>query len=603
MSDPQQPAPDAPAVLRMEVGADGLFHAVLPPDVARLLIDASQTERWQAIRATASGDPATPGTVLEMHIRDISEEQKNKEALRVSEARHRLLADSARDVVWTMAPDGRVTYISPAILQVRGYTPEEAMAHTLDETLTPASAADSAGYFIGMLQAIAEGRRPDPYRGDMEYKCKDGSTYWTEVLAFPVLDEKGRLLELLGVTRDMSDRHALEAERRESQRMESLGRMAAGVAHEINNGLAIIRAASEQLPAEVPGSAEAQQRYDMILQSIDRASGLSAQLLSFSRRQHRTPERTRIGALLEGARSLLGRIAAPQATVDLTLDDATADAVVDVDHGHFEQVLLHLVANARDAMPRGGVVRVRAGVSELTGALTTTRTGKIPPGEYVTVAVEDDGVGMDPDVYSQLFEPFFTTKPQDKGTGLGLPTVFGILKQHNAGITVESEAGKGSRFTVYWPMHGRVAAAPGRPAAAPIAPLPERTGRPVILVVDDEQSLLALTKRAVERLGCEALTASSGREALRLVHERTGAIDLLLTDVRMPEMTGTELVDTLIQQGKDLPVLFVSGQLDAPIPTHWPATVPRRFLAKPYKREQLVHEFSEMGVLAATTPK
>lgn len=263
MSDPQQPTPDAPAVLRMEVGADGLFHAVLPPDVARLLLDATQTERWQAIRATASGDPATPGTVLEMHIRDISEEQKNKEALRVSEARHRLLADSARDVVWTMAPDGRVTYISPAIQQVRGYTPEEAMAHTLEETLTPASAADSAGYFIGMLQAIAEGRRPEPYRGDMEYKCKDGSTYWTEVLAFPVLDEKGRLLELVGVTRDMSDRHALEAERRESQRMESLGRMAAGVAHETNNVLAIIRAATEQLPAEVAGSAEAQQRYDM----------------------------------------------------------------------------------------------------------------------------------------------------------------------------------------------------------------------------------------------------------------------------------------------------------------------------------------------------
>jgi CheY-like chemotaxis protein len=152
-------------------------------------------------------------------------------------------------------------------------------------------------------------------------------------------------------------------------------------------------------------------------------------------------------------------------------------------------------------------------------------------------------------------------------------------------------------------MHGRVAAAPERPAAAPIAPMPERNGRPVILLVDDEPSLLALTRRFVELLGCEALTASSGREALRLVHERASAIDLLLTDVRMPEMTGTELVDTLIQQGKDLPVLFVSGQLHAPIPTHWPATVPRRFLAKPFKREQLVHEFSEMGVLAATTPK
>ncbi len=162
MSPTERPSPEPPAVLRMELGADGLFHAVLPPDVARLVLEAMQTEHWHAIRATASGDPAVPGTVLEMHIRDISEEQRNKEALRVSEARHRLVADSARDVVWTMALDGRVTYISPAIEHVRGYTPDEAMAHTLEQTLTSASAAESAAYFTGMLRAIAEGRRPEP---------------------------------------------------------------------------------------------------------------------------------------------------------------------------------------------------------------------------------------------------------------------------------------------------------------------------------------------------------------------------------------------------------------------------------------------------------
>ena len=497
-----------------------------------------------------------------------------------------------------MAPDGRVTHVSPAIMQVRGYTPEEAMAHTIDETLTPESAARSTAYFIGMLEAIAQGRRPDPFRGDFEYKCKDGSTYWTEVMAFPVLDTQGQLVELVGVTRDMSDRRALEAERRETQRMESMGRMAAGVAHQINNVLAIIQGA-----VDASANGDLPQPNPIIRQSIERAASLTAQLLAFSRLQHLTPEQVKIGDLLAKSRERLDRTVAPSATVEVAFADTSADAVVDADHASFEQVLLHLVTNARDAMPAGGVIRIHCATTTLSGTLASPRTGKLPEGDYVTLAVEDEGVGMEAEVIGQLFEPFFTTKPLDKGTGLGLSTVFGILKQHGAGMTVESQPGKGSRFTLYWPTHGNAALMPSRAIAALPTRLAGRTGPPIVLIVDDEPMLLELARKVVGRLGCAVLTAASGPDALQIARDRRDDLDLLLTDVRMPGMTGTELVEALIKEGIDPPVLFVSGQIDAPIPTDWPTTVPRRFLTKPFKLTQLVQEMVELGVLAEpTTP-
>lgn len=546
------------------------------------------------MRATADGDPSVPGTHLELHVRDISAEQETREALRISEARHRLLADSARDVVWTMAPDGRITYVSPAIEAVRGYTPDEAMVQTIDQIHPPESAAKSTGYFIEMLTAIQQGRRPAPFRGDLEYYCKDGSTFWTEVLAFPVLDPNGQLVELVGVTRDLRDRRALESELRHSQRMESMGRMAAGVAHQMNNILAILRAAIEQ-PADEPGSAtDAQQRLAMMLQSIDRASALTAQLLSFSSRQHIEQQSTRVGDLMAASAALLERVAAPEATLAVHCDGAARDAVVDVDRSHFEQVLLHLVANARDAMPTGSVVDITCGSVRLDEPLVTTHSGRLPPGEYATIAVRDTGTGMSAGTLEHLFEPFFTTKPIDKGTGLGLPTVFGILRQHQAGISVESVVGTGSCFTVYWPMHGREAESLRTVDVATIAKLGTAAANPTVLVVDDEPFLLRLTARAVERLGHKVRTASSGHDALHVMLEEPRSVGLIITDVRMPGMTGTELVDALVQRDIHVPVIFVSGQLDVPIPDTWPETVPQRFLAKPFRMEQLTQAVNAM---------
>jgi two-component system, cell cycle sensor histidine kinase and response regulator CckA len=261
-------------------------------------------------------------------------------------------------------------------------------------------------------------------------------------------------------------------------------------------------------------------------------------------------------------------------------------------------VLMHLVANARDAMPAGGVVQIRCAVTSLADTLVTAHTGRIPSGDYVTIAVQDDGIGMEPHVIEQLFEPFFTTKPMDRGIGLGLPMVFGTLKQHQAGITVDSTPGRGSTFTMYWPMHGRSAAIQAPEAVIARSRSAVRPGRPTVLVVDDEPFILSLTKKVLDRFGCDALTANSGPDAMEVIHAHLGTIDLLITDVRMPDMSGTELVDALLREGIDLPVLFVSGQLDIPMPRAWPTTMPRHFLAKPFKLETLRQELVALGVLA-----
>ena len=595
MSNPVHVAPDPYAALRFTRGPDDLFHADVSQDVARRILAATGEERWHALRAETRSSPRAEDSFF-LYLRDIHDEQAAVEALRVSDARLRLLADSARDVVWAIAPEGRVTYVSPAIEALRGFTPAEAMAQTLEETHTPDSAARSVAYFTEMLTAVRQGRKPAPFRGDFEYRCKDGTTVWTEVLAFPVLDEQGHLVELLGISHDLTERRTLEKERRDVQRMESMGRMAAGVAHEVNNVLATIAAATSLLRGDAPGGADALARIATISTSVDRASALTAQLLSFSRHQHLTLERARIGDLLEQSRALLVRVAAPSSTLSIRFDEGADDALLNVDRAQFEQVLLQLVANARDAMGPGGLIDVLVATEEISAPRATTRTGTLPPGSYVTVTVEDTGAGITPLVLEHMFEPFFTTKAQDKASGLGLPTVFGILKLHAAGITVESELERGARFTIYWPTDGRAVHTPSNREedARPVSQDCPRS-RPVVLVVDDEPMLLTLNKRLLERVGCDAVPAGSGAEAIQIAHDRRGEFDLIVTDVRMPDMSGTEMVDALIRDGIDLPVLFVSGQLGAPIPTGWPTTVPRLFLGKPFRMEQLTRALAELG--------
>lgn len=518
------------------------------------------------------------------------------------EALYRLLADSPFDAVWTLGPDGRIAHVSPSIEPLLGYSADEVRGMEADQLLTPESAAETSAYFYAVIADLKAGRTPEPFRQDCEWRHKDGTTVFSEVLAYPSVDSEGRLVGISGVARDLSHRRRLEAERSSAQRMESMGRMAAGIAHEVNNAMTIIQAATELLADESVDSEEARRRRTEVFEAVERVNGLTSHLLWFSRHQHIVSETMRLGDLVAAARLLLDR-EAPSAEPVVGPKDDAADALLLADRRQVEQVLLQLAANARDAVVNGGQIDVRCATTTLVEPLPT-RTVRLPAGAYVTLVVEDTGVGMTAEVLEHIFEPFYTTKGHGQGAGLGLATVFGILQQNEAGVTVESTPGSGTRVTVYWPMRGRAAVAEsasvtGAPVAWTVARTAARTtvgAVPLLLVVDDEPTLLLLMTKMLKRLGYRTLTAGDGLEALAVARERRDEITAIITDVRMPRMTGTEFISALISEGIDLPALIISGQLDAPMPTDWPAGAPRRFLAKPFEIEQLRAEVAQLGV-------
>jgi CheY-like chemotaxis protein len=292
--------------------------------------------------------------------------------------------------------------------------------------------------------------------------------------------------------------------------------------------------------------------------------------------------------------------AAAPARFGIELADGVSDAVIAADRVQWEQLLLHLVQNARDAAGAEGEVRLIVRRRVLTEALPM-RSRDVPPGEYLEVLVQDTGPGIPEAILARVFDPFFTTKPQDRGIGLGLPTVLGIAQQHGAGVQIRSRLGQGTAVQVLWPM-----AAP----ADPSVPKPTRatsittkgSGTRRVLLVDDEPMLLSLTIRVLEHLGYRARGANGAEEALAILAAEPDTFDLLITDIRMPGLSGTELVAEMLARGIDMPVLFVSGQIDAPIPTTWAAAAPHRFLAKPYSLERLGEELKTLFVDEGSAP-
>jgi PAS domain S-box-containing protein len=504
----------------------------------------------------------------------------------LSEAALRRLLELAGDTVWTISAEGRITYVSPAVERTRGYTVAEAMAQSLDQILTPDSIAKNLAYWADVSADLAAGREPRTYRGDMEYLCKDGSTFWSEVFCYPVLDEQGRFVELVGISRDIALRKVQEARERAEERLAAAGRMAAGVAHEVNNALAVIRAAVDLMPAAVHQEPTVDEGLGTIRGAVERVAGVMTQLLSFSGRRHVAPVVLPVGDAIAEVRPRLEQAALP-ARLAVHLDADARQATIAVDRVQWEQLLLHLVQNARDAMLADHEVRLVIGLRVLTQA-EPMRGRSLPPGEYVELRVEDDGTGISPDIMERIFDPFFTTKPQDRGIGMGLPTVLGIAQLHGAGLQVVSRAGEGTSVILLWPCAGSALPAPVAAVKRAIVPRPAGPAR--VLVVDDEPMLRKLTMRLVERLGYRVEGAASGDEALERLSADPAGFDLLVTDIRMPGRSGTELVEALLARGIDLPVLYLSGQIDAPLPAHAIGTRPHHFLPKPFTAERLGEE-------------
>jgi len=383
------------------------------------------------------------------------------------------------------------------------------------------------------------------------------------------------------------DREALLRQLRQAQKMEAIGRLAGGVAHDFNNLLTVIQGYGNIIKRRLVPRGECVEEIGELLGATERAAGLTRQLLAFSRSQPLRPQLIDVGKQVGELKKMLGRVIGED--IELCVDIAADTGHVRADPVQFEQILLNLAVNARDAMPEGGALTIASAVVAL-GPGDLTEAPGLRPGRYVRLSVTDVGVGMDAETARHIFEPFFTTKAEGSGTGLGLATVFGIVKQSSGAVRVSSSLGEGTRFDVFLPQ------APAEAIAAETAPeeYPETRGTGTILLVEDDAPVRDLLRGELKRGGYEVTTAANGLEAWQEMEGRGEPVDLVVTDVVMPGMRGPELVERLRARWPGLRVLFVSGWQD-PDKTKLPSLDQRtRFLQKPFDPAALVAEVARI---------
>ena len=492
---------------------------------------------------------------------DISERKRAEEALRRSEERLRRLLDLLPDAVWLMREE-RIEWANRACLRLLGAERAEQVVGRFPDELFPCPAGRE-------LRAARD-------QGPVEVRLvrPDGAALDVEVSAAPA-DPEGKSTQV--VLRDVTARKRMEEALRHSQKMEAVGRLAGGVAHDFNNLLTAIQATCEALLRTTPPGAPGRPLLFEIRQAGERAAALTGQLLAFSRKQLVSPRVLDPNQVIRDLAGILRRLIGEDVELALELDPRAG--AVRVDPAQLEQVLLNLALNGRDAMPQGGTLTI------------ATRPGTPGPGGRATVEVEvqDGGVGMDEATRQRLFEPFFTTKELGKGTGLGLATVYAIVEQCGGEIRVDTAPGRGTRMTLRLPRSDEV----------PTRSLPsEGTGPPrgseTVLVVEDDPLVRRVTARALRELGYQVLEAVDGEEALEVARGDGRAVDLLLTDVVMPRLSGRELARRLQAESPRVKVLFASGYTDDTVLRHGIQAEELDFLAKPFTVEGLARKVREL---------
>ncbi|MEO8503976.1 MAG: PAS domain S-box protein [Acidobacteriota bacterium] len=514
--------------------------------------------------------------------RDVSEQRRAEAALRASEERYRLLFEESRDAIYISTPEGRLVDINPAGLTMLGYGSIEEIQ---------SQHASRLYVFPEERERLVEALRKHGSVADVEFESRrpDGERVILLETATAVKDAMGELRFIRGFLRDVTAQRTLEEQLRQATKMEAVGRLAGGVAHDFNNLLTVVSGYSDLLLARLPDASPLRSDVEEIRQAGRRAGDLTKQLLALSRRQVLTPKLLDLNRVVVDMEKLLRRLIGEDVDLVTRLDPALGAARVDP--GQIEQVILNLAVNSRDAMPQGGTLTLTTSNVELDRGQGLRSIG-VEPGRYVALAMRDSGVGMDESVRRHIFEPFFTTKSQGKGTGLGLATVYGIVKQSSGHITVDSRPGKGTEFHIYLPRADGTA----EPGAAAERATQAPAGRETVLLVEDEASVRGLVARFLERLGYRVLEAGDGIEAMEKFARVAGKIDLLLTDVVMPRLGGAELADRLMRQKPNLPVLFVSGYTENNEHLLRAGTLRGgvRYLQKPFSTELLAHKLREL---------
>ena len=443
---------------------------------------------------------------------------------------------------------GVVLYVNPAFEQVTGYSRAEAIGQ--NTRLLKSDRQDKA-FYRELWTRISAG---EVWRGRFINKKKNGRLFTEDAVIAPVRDEKGAVTNYIAIKRDISHELELENQYRQTQKIDSIGRLAGGVAHDFNNILAVICGHTDLALMQLSPDAPLRSSLECIQESAERAANLTRQLLAFARRQVIEPRLINLNELIVNLNKMLRRLIGED--IKLVTQSKPDLGAIKADPGQIEQVLLNLVVNARDAMPDGGTLTIHT--DNVTLDEDYARRHLVTPGEYVMVSVSDTGVGMTDEVKLHIFEPFFTTKEQGKGTGLGLATCFGIIQQSNGHIHCDSQAGEGTQFIIYLPCaKGTEDATVDREVPAS---LPQ--GTETILLAEDEPSLRRLMARVLRTQGYTVLEAADGNEALALAQANGTKIQLLLTDVIMPGLSGKMLAEWLGQVNPAIKVLFISGYIN-----------------------------------------
>ena len=508
---------------------------------------------------------------------DITERRRAEQALQESEARFRSLFENASDLITVLDAAGCIRFQSPSVERVLGYLPEALLGRNAFDWIHPEDAARAQA-------ALARGRHQPPGITPLECRFRHLNGSWVTLQSvgreFPTQGDE----QLLVVhSRNVTKQKQLEAQLRESQKMEAIGQLAGGVAHDSNNMLSIIFGHCELLEKALPPKSALSDSVGEILRASERVATLNRQLLAFSRQQVLAPKVVALNGIVAEAETLLRRIIGEDVRLMTVLRPDLHP--VRVDPGQIDQVILNLAVNARDAMPRGGALTLETSEVERESTM-----GKSAPGKYILLTVSDTGTGMTPEIQARIFEPFFTTKITGKGTGLGLSVADGIVKQSGGHIAVESAPGRGTTFKIYLP------AVDAEPPAAPAQSAPSKRvgGSETILLAEDEQRVRAMTAITLESLGYRVLQAASGEEAMRLAEEAREKIDLLMTDVVMPGMNGRDLADALRARDPGLKVLFQSGYTGDVVVRHDSLHAEKAFLQKPYRLDALAKKVREV---------
>ena len=575
--------------LCLELGADKYLRKPAPADV---LFASLQEVTKSSSRSRAPFKPMTEISVMKeyneslvakLEDKNIALEESNA-ALSFARGQMAHLLAHCPAVIYALKVVGGNVFpylISENIIRLLGFTVVESCDY--DWWTTHLHPEDRERAQASLQETLDRGSLTIEYR----IRKKDDSYIWVEDNRRTVCDSEGRAVEISGVWTDITRHRQLENQLRQSQKMEAVGLLAGGIAHDFNNLLTVINGRSQLLMMRRNTDDKTRVQLELIYKTGERAAALTRQLLAFSRQQVLEPKVVNLNSVARDMESMLHRLIPEDISIQ-TMFDPTLRPLL-ADPGQIEQVIMNLVVNARDAMSDGGKMTIETTNVELSENYCRAHDG-VKPGHYVMLAVSDTGMGMNAAVMAKIFEPFFTTKGVGKGTGLGLSTVYGIVKQSNGHVEVYSELGKGTVFKIYLPQ----APLDAMDAKAHDSIKAISFGNETVLLVEDDPGVRDFTKDILEMNGYTVLTATDGRIALQICTEQKHAVNLVITDVVMPEMGGPELVERLQTLRPDLKVIFTSGYPDHAIVHNGALSANVNFIQKPFIAANLANKVREI---------